>query len=162
VKKPHPYRSYWYDWIIDYRSVWYLYEQVDGAWRGIVLIGNPFAMWTGLAAFFWCCWAAWKDKRADALAFGLLYFASLAMWFANGKPIQFYYHYLLPGTFLMGCLALALDDVWNQQDRSRWAAPVVVAASIAVFAWFYPIISAAQLYGGRPSYTYWMWLHSWR
>jgi dolichyl-phosphate-mannose--protein O-mannosyl transferase len=162
VKKLHPYRSYWYQWIIDYRSVWYLYEQVDGAWRGIVLVGNPFAMWTGLAAFFWCAWAAWKEKRTDALAFALLYFLSLAMWFANGKPIQFYYHYLVPGTFLMGCLALALDDVWNQQDRSRWAAPAVVVAALAVFAWFYPIISAAALYKGRASYTEWMWLHSWR
>ncbi len=162
VRKLHPYRSYWYQWIIDYRSVWYLYEQVDGAWRGIVLIGNPFVMWTGLAAFLWCIWAAWKEHRRDALAFALLYFATLAMWFANGKPIQFYYHYLLPGSFLMGCLALALDDVWNQKDRWRWAAPACVAAALAIFVWFYPIISAAELHGGRPSYVAWMWLRSWR
>jgi hypothetical protein len=162
VRKLHPYRSYWYEWIIDYRSVWYLYQQSDGAWRGIVLIGNPFAMWTGLAAFLWSIWAAWKQGRRDALAFALLYFASLAMWFANGKPIQFYYHYLLPGSFLMGCLALALDALWNRKDRWRWAAPACVAVSCAIFAWFYPIISAGVLHHGRPSYVEWMWLRSWR
>ena len=32
----------------------------------------------------------------------------------------------------------------------------------AMFAWFYPIISGYPLCCGRPSYQFWMWLHSWR
>jgi hypothetical protein len=31
-----------------------------------------------------------------------------------------------------------------------------------MFAWFYPIISAAALHDGRHSYVRWMWLRSWR
>jgi dolichyl-phosphate-mannose--protein O-mannosyl transferase len=162
VKKLHPYRSVWYEWVIDWRSIWYLYEKVDGAQRGVVLIGNPFSMYAGLAALLWCLWATFWRRRYDALALALLYVASLALWFDSGKPILFYYHYLLPGTFLMGCLALALDALWNRRGKLRWLAPAAVVAAIGVFVWFYPIISAANLHHGRPSYEHWMWLLSWR
>ena len=50
VVKPHPYRSEWWQWVINQRAIWYLYEVVDGAQRGIVLIGNPFTMLAGLPA----------------------------------------------------------------------------------------------------------------
>jgi dolichyl-phosphate-mannose--protein O-mannosyl transferase len=162
VKKLHPYRSVWYEWVVNWRCVWYLYEVVDGAQRGVLLIGNPFTMLAGLPALVWCLWAGIRHRRADALAFALLYCASLGMWLVSGKPIQFYYHYLLPGTFLMGCLALALDALWRRGGRRAWLAAIALATAGAMFVWFYPIISAAKLHHGRPSYVHWMWLHSWR
>ena len=84
------------------------------------------------------------------------------MWVVNSKPIQFYYHYLLPGSFLMCCLALWLDDVWDRGDRWRWIAPAILALAGLAFVYFYPIISAGALHEGRKSYVAWMWLHSWR
>ena len=99
---------------------------------------------------------------AGAAALVALYAASLAMWPISGKPIQFYYHYLLPGTFLMGCLALALDPLFRRGDRWWWAGPAAVAVAAGMFIYFYPIISAAELHGGRQSYAEWMWLRSWR
>ena len=39
----------WPDWVVNWRAVWYLYEPVDGAQRGILLIGNPFTMLAGIA-----------------------------------------------------------------------------------------------------------------
>ena len=59
VTKHHPYQSVWYQWIVNWRAIWYLYEFVDGAQRGIVLIGNPFTMLAGLVALGWCGWAGW-------------------------------------------------------------------------------------------------------
>jgi len=163
VVRLHPYRSVWSDWIINRRAVWYLYEVVDGGQRGVLLIGNPFSMLAGLPALLWCLWAGIWRRRADALAFAALYMAVLGMWIVADKPIQFYYHYLLPGTFLMGCLALALDALWNSGwRRLRWGGPAALAVAIGMFGWFYPIISAAELHHGRPSFTKWMWLNSWR
>ena len=162
VVRLHPYRSQWYEWMGNARAIWYLYKQVDGVQRGVVLIGNPFTMYAGLAALAWCLWAGiWRSRR-DALAFALLYIAVLAMWPLSGKPIQFIYHYVLPSTFLMGCLALALDALWQQPGRRRWLMPVAVMLSFAMFAWFYPIISAAPLHRGKPSFNDWMWLPGWR
>ena len=162
VTKLHPYRSRWYQWMIDWRAVWYLYQPVDGAQRGIVLIGNPFTMLAGLPALAWAGWAGATRRRWDALAFAGLYAATLGFWALNNKPIQFYYHYLLPGTFLMACLALALDDLWLRRDRWRWVPPAALLLSAGMFAWFFPIISAWPLCCGRPSFQFCMWLPSWR
>lgn len=162
VKKPHPYRSVWYEWVFNWRAIWYLYEKVDGYQRGVLLIGNPFTMLAGLPALLWCLWAGIWRQRRDALAFALLYGASLALWIFSNKPIQFYYHYLLPGTFLMACLALALNEMWRKGRRWRWASYAALGLAATMFVYFYPIISSAKLYEGRSAYLWWMWLDSWR
>ncbi|WP_088311333.1 phospholipid carrier-dependent glycosyltransferase [Novosphingobium sp. B 225] len=162
VTRLHPYRSQWYQWVVNWRAIWYLYQPVDGVQRGVLLVGNPFTMLAGLPALGWCLWAGVRRANWAMLGFAGLYLISLLMWALSGKPIQFYYHYLLPGTFLMVCLALALDDLWQRKDKWRWLAPAALALSAAMFAYFYPILSAGPLCCGRPSYTQWMWLDSWR
>lgn len=162
VRKPHPYRSVWYQWIADWRAIWFLYEPIDGAQRGIVLIGNPFSMLAGLPALLWCAWRGIARQEGYRLWFAILYLACLGVWIINGKPIQFYYHYLLPAAFLMACLAFALDDIWNRRDRWRWLAPASLVAAFGMFGWFFPIISAMKLAGGKQAFAKWMWLKSWR
>ena len=162
VTTHHPYQSLWYQWLINYRPIWYLYEEVDGAQRGILMLGNPFTMLAGLPALAWCLWAGFWRGRRDALAVIALYAATLALWMVPGKPIQFYYHYLLPGSFLMAALALALDDLWRRAAPWRWGASAALALSVAMFGWFYPIISGAALHHGKASFAEWMWLDSWR
>lgn len=163
VHTRHPYQSVWYQWLLDWRAIWYLYEKVDGAQRGIVLIGNPLTMLAGLPALLWCLWAGWRTPgRWDALAVAGLYLASLGMWAIAAKPVQFYYHYLLPGSFLMAALALALDALWRRSDGWRWTAPATLALSLALFAYFHPIIAGTPLHHGTASFEQWMWLASWR
>ena len=162
VIKHHPYQSVWWEWVINKRAIWFLYSDIDGAWRGVVMLGNPLSMLAGVPAVGWCLWAGLKRRRHDALAAALFYLASLGMWVANGKPVQFYYHYLLPGAFLIACLALALDALWRRHDRWRWLAPATLGLSLALFAVFFPILSAAKLCCGKPSFEWWMWLPSWR
>jgi dolichyl-phosphate-mannose--protein O-mannosyl transferase len=162
VVQHHTYQTVWWQWLLDSRGIWYLYEVVDGAQRGVVLVGNPVAMWAGLVALCWGLWAAMARGRHDALALVLFYAVSLGMWAVAGKPVQFYYHYLLPGTFLMALLALMLDDAWRQGQWWSWAAPMLLAATIGTFIQFYPILSAAPLAHGRDSFVQWMWLDSWR
>ncbi|MBS0254256.1 MAG: phospholipid carrier-dependent glycosyltransferase [Proteobacteria bacterium] len=162
VTQHHTYQSQWWQWVLDLRPIWYLYEPVDGAQRGVLLVGNPVAMWAGLGALVWALWAALARGRHDALALLVLYAMCLAMWALNGKPVQFYYHYLLAGTFLMALLALALDDLWRAGRWWSWAGPMLVAASLGTFVQFYPILSAAPLAHGRDSFVQWMWLDSWR
>lgn len=161
VKKPHPYKTYWYQWIVDWRGIWYLFQNVDGAHRGVVMIGNPMAMIAGLLAFFWSVWAALFCGRRDVLFFAVLYFVCVGMWAVNGKPVQFYYHYLLPGAFLMALLALGLDALWDRRDRWRLVARWVFGLSLALFVVFYPIISGWPL-PFKDAYNVWMWLPSWR
>lgn len=161
VRKPHPYRSVWYQWVGNWRAIWYLYKEVDGAQRGVVLIGNPFTMYAGLVALLWAMVEGVRRWRVDLLAFATLYVISLMFWAFSGKPIQFLYHYLLPSTFLMAILALALDDAGKRDDRWRLLMPIGIGFSVLMFVVFYQIISALPLCCGRRSFEFWMWLPRW-
>ena len=159
VLAPHTYQSSWPDWIFNLRSIWYLYEDVDGAQRGIVLIGNPLTMLLGLPALTWCLASGIAHRNWTRLAMVIGYATSLILWMIAEKSVQFYYHYFLPSTFLLGALALALDALWR--GGQRWLSGVILAASVAVFLWFYPILSAAAL-DGPDTWLSWMWIDSWR
>jgi dolichyl-phosphate-mannose-protein mannosyltransferase len=158
VTKHHPYQSVWSEWVINWRAIWYLYEPVDGAQRGIMLIGNPITMLAGLGALGWCAARGWLRREALPLLVVALYGASLGLWIVGHKPVQFYYHYLLPGTFLMAALALAVEEMWR---RWRVGALAIMALSLGVFGWFYPIIAAMPLHKGAASFADWTWLGSW-
>ncbi len=156
---PHTYQSRWYQWVFDWRPIWYLYEKVDGAQRGVLMIGNPLTMLLGLPALAWAGWQGIARGRRDALAVFLLYAVALGMWIVADKPVQFYYHYLLPGTFLLAALALALDEFWKRGNR--WLPLAVLALSGLLFAYFFPILTAAAL-PGEMSFLDYAWLVSWR
>ena len=96
---------------------------------------------------------------APALAVFVLYAASLGFWMIAAKSVEFYYHYFLPSCFLMAALALALDEFWKRKAR---VVPIAaLAISVALFAWFYPILSAAPL-DGPQAFAKWMWYDGWR
>lgn len=160
VVEPHTYMSRWPQWVANTRGIWYFYEFADGAQRGVLLIGNPLTMLAGLPALAWCAWAGVVRRDRARLAFALAYAASLALWVIAPKPVQFYYHYLMPGTFLLGALALALADL-RRVERLGWLAWAVLAGSLGLFAVFLPILSAAPL-AGEMSFADWMWLEGWR
>lgn len=159
VVKQHPYMSRWPQWVLNSRSIWYLYEAVDGAQRGVVLIGNPLTMLLGLPALLWAASEAYLRRNAAAAAVTVLYAVTLGFWIASDKPVQFLYHYFLPSMALLAALALALDALW--QSGRRWLAVIPLVGSIALFVHFYPILSSAPL-SGPQAFTEWMWLARWR
>lgn len=159
VLNPHPYQSGWVQWIFNNRAIWYLYEEIDGAQRGVLLIGNPLTMLLGLVTMAWCIWRGVFKGNPAALAVVLLNAVSIGFWIVAAKPIQFYYHYFLPSIFLLAGLALALDALW--QSGRKWLALLPLAGSVALFAYFFPILTAAPLEGPM-AFLDWAWLESWR
>ena len=159
VPEPHPYQSNWWDWIANARAIWYLYEPVDGAQRGVMLIGNPVTMWFGLAAIIWCAWAGWKEGRRDCIAVVILYAVSLGLWIVAPKPVQFYFHYFLAAMFLSAALALAVDWLWRRGERFMpWALTIGAAA---FFVYWFPVLTAAPL-DDPQDFTRWAWTDGWR
>jgi len=158
VVKPHTYMSRWWQWVLNVRPIWYLYENVDGAQRGVLLLGNPFTMLAALPALLWC---AWKGLRGDGvkLAVFVLYFVALVFWAFNGKPVQFYYHYLIAAAFAVAALALVVGEWWDA--GRRWPALVTSGAAVLFFVWFFPILSAAKL-PSKDSFKTYTWLVTWR
>ena len=158
VLRAHPYQSNWPEWVINWRAIWYLYEPVDGAQRGVILIGNPLTMLVGLPAILWCAWQGISSRMPMHGSVALLYAASLGFWIVAAKPVQFYYHYFLPSTFLLVGLALTLSDLRNAGWKKT--ANGTLVASVLIFAFFYEVLAAEPL-AGRNSFLTWTWLHSW-
>jgi len=159
--KPHPYMSRWYHWVIDWRAIWYFYEKFDGAQRGVLMVGNPLTMLAGLPALLWCAFVGIFRRNWAALGAACFYLMALGMWIIAPKPVQFYYHYMLPSCFLMGALALALDMFYRHGKAGKWIAFGTLGLSCALFAAFYPILAATPLEGPQ-SFLHWAWLKSWR
>ncbi len=160
LKTTHRYMSTWPQWLLNTRGIWYLYEPIDGAQRGVLLIGNPLTMLLGLPALVWCLWAGALRRDWARLGAGIGYGVSLGLWVIAPKPTQFYYHYFVPSIFLLAALALACSDL-RRLPYGKWLSWGIPAASAAVFAWFFPIISALPL--ARPnSYLVWTWLDGWK
>ncbi|MDZ4137922.1 MAG: phospholipid carrier-dependent glycosyltransferase [Erythrobacter sp.] len=160
VLTPHTYQSNWQQWVLNTRGIWYLYEVVDGAQRGVLLIGNPLTMLLGLPALAWCLViGVWRGDWAR-LGVVIGYAAALGLWLIAPKPVQFYYHYFVPGFFLLGALALALSDL-RRAGWGKWLAWGTLAASTGLFTLFYKVLSAAPLEGAM-SFAKWAWLMGWR
>jgi dolichyl-phosphate-mannose-protein mannosyltransferase len=159
VLTPHPYQSNWTTWPLMIRPIWYLYEPVDGAVRGILYIGNPVVMWGGLAAVAALGWTGWRRRDPRAGAIALLWVASLAMWAIIPKSHGFYYYYYLSGIILCVAIPAALHPL-EGTARHGWIYWIAIAA-LACFVYFYPIISAAALPDPQ-AFNRWVWFNSWR
>ncbi|OYY89368.1 MAG: dolichyl-phosphate-mannose--protein mannosyltransferase [Sphingomonas sp. 28-66-16] len=155
---PHPYQSAWWTWPLDLRPIWYLYEPVDGAVRGILLIGNPAIMSGGLVAVLACLYGAVRDRSPQLLAVAALWIGSIAIWAIIPKKIGFFYYYYLSSIFLGLALAAAFDRFGKA--RLKYGMETFALLSFALFAYFYPIISAAPLANDQ-AFLRWMWLSSW-
>lgn len=154
----HTYQSSWWSWPLLIRPIWYLYEPVDGAQRGILLVGNPAVMWGGLVAVAACVWA-WARARSWALGgVAALWLCGWGMWALIPKSLGFYYYYYLPSLWLPLAIAAAFDRYGR--DRYLYWDEAAVAAAGALFVYFYPIIAAEPL-AGPAAFQHWMWFSTW-
>ena len=55
VESTHPYSSYWFEWPIIYRPLWYFSNTLEnGLKQGISAMGNPLVWWTGIPTVAFC------------------------------------------------------------------------------------------------------------
>jgi dolichyl-phosphate-mannose--protein O-mannosyl transferase len=158
VLAPHTYQSQWWSWPVPLRPVWYLYEPVDGAMRGVLLTGNPVVMWGGLLAIAACLWTflRYRDLRSGGVA--ALWLGSYLVWAVIPKSLGFFYYYYLPSIWLP--LALAAACHRYARGKLESADETLLALAAGAFLYFYPILSAAPL--ARPdAFERWTLLDSW-
>jgi dolichyl-phosphate-mannose--protein O-mannosyl transferase len=149
VLPPHTYQSSWWSWPLDMRPIWYLYERVDGAQRGILMLGNPAVIWGGLIALLACVYGWWRDGSARLGGIAALWIASLAIWAIIPKSIGFYYYYYPASIVLSLALAAAFDHF--ARLRERRCDVYFLALTAGLFAYFYPIIAATPTFATSPT-----------
>jgi dolichyl-phosphate-mannose--protein O-mannosyl transferase len=116
-------------------------------------------MLLGLPALVYCLVTGFNRAGYAKLAAVGGYALTLGLWLIVPKPVQFYYHYVLPSIFLLAALALALADM--RKAGAPRTAYGVLAGSVLVFALFFKILTAAPL-DGPMSFLDWTWIEGWR
>ncbi|WP_243693719.1 glycosyltransferase family 39 protein [Sphingomonas sp. BK235] len=153
----HTYQSDWWTWPLLIRPIWYLYEPVDGAQRGIILLGNPAVMWGGLAAVAVCYWGWVKRGSARLLAPAMLWTFAVGIFAMIPKSLGFYYYYYPASVFLSVALAVALDH-WRA--RLGWWDEAYLLLAFALALYFLPVLTAAPL-AHAAAFHRWTWFPSW-
>jgi dolichyl-phosphate-mannose-protein mannosyltransferase len=78
----HPYMSQWWEWpLLTRRSGMPLTKEADGALvRGVLLLGNPLIMWSGLLTLLACAWGWYKERTRTPFFILTFYLAYYLCW----------------------------------------------------------------------------------
>jgi dolichyl-phosphate-mannose--protein O-mannosyl transferase len=175
VTSDHPYKTNPWSWLIQGRPTSFYYEGPkighDGCLvaqcsKAITSIGTPTLWWGATIAIFVLLfmWALHRDWRAGAILAGLA--GGYLPWFNYQHRTIFSFYEVafvpfvaLAVTYVLG-LGIGGPHVPPRRRRiGLLAAGVFVVASVACFAFFYPIYTAQVI-----PYSHWqmrMWLPSW-
>lgn len=145
VDASHPYSSWWYQWPVMYRPIWYYSGHVsETVSEGISAFGNPLVWWMGIPAFG--CMAALfykeRDKKAGFLM--LAYLAQYVPWFFVTR-ITFIYHYFPSVPFVALMIGYSICRQAEKRPFLRNAAYVYGGAAVVLFFLFYPVLSGAPV-----------------
>lgn len=155
----HSYQSAWNTWALMIRPMWYSYDKYPllNEFNGIIMLGNPFLMWTGYGAFIYLIYEGFMNKSRDLvyilLVFAVLYFS----WAVIPRKINFIYYYYPAALMLPFFLVYLMQRL--ERSKWRWISHVHIALTVLVFVFFFPIISANS--EQIEHFNRWIWLKSW-
>ena len=139
VHTPHPYASYWYQWIFDGRPILY-YRDLDtpGMKSLFASFNNPLVSWAGLLAFFAVAVQTVRRKCGKGLFILIAILSQFVPWLPIGR-ILFAYHYFPTVLFLCFAIAYLMDDM-VERKRKGWQLAVYgyTGCAVGLYFVFYP------------------------
>jgi dolichyl-phosphate-mannose-protein mannosyltransferase len=147
----HAYFSPAWQWILMKRPVYYYGAfPTEGVRQVIYALGNPLIFWGSIVAIPYTAYAWWR-KRDWRAAFVVVSVLGLYLpWFAVSRPQFLFYAAPITPFFVLACVYALRDlsEVHIAGSRSRPFLPLVVglvAASVILFFWFWPVLTAGAL-----------------
>ncbi|MDE6260496.1 MAG: glycosyltransferase family 39 protein [Oscillospiraceae bacterium] len=139
VHTPHPYESYWYQWIFDGRPILYYRDlDVPGMKSLFASFNNPLVSWAGLAAFFGVAIQTVRRRCGKGLFILIAMLSQFVPWLPIGR-ILFAYHYFPTVLFLCFAIAYLMDDmITRKRTGYRLAVYGFTGCAAGLYAIFYP------------------------
>ncbi len=157
----HAYLSPAWQWILLRRPVYYYADYgSDGVRQVIYANGNPAIFWGSILAIPYVAYA-WLRKRDWRAGFVVVAIAGLYLpWFLVSRPQFLFYATPITPFLVLACVYAIRDlaEVHVAGSRSRPYLPVAagfVVASVLLFAWFWPTLTAAPLTDAAFKLRYW-------
>ncbi len=155
----HQYLSYFWEWPLVLRPIWFYYEAEQGRVAGIVAFGSVAFWWTGLLYVVEVGINAVTNRDRACGFLALTWVAQWLLW-ASSTTGGFIY-YILPGVPMLAlATALVLDD-WLD-SRGRWLALVYLVVLSALFVAYLPFLTAMPASQGLFDVLFPAWAGRWR
>lgn len=163
VVSSHPYASRWWEWPTMIRPMWYAFDREGSpttAVRGVMMLGSPVVMWGGLAAVIFTAWDAIQNRSAEARLIAGAWAVCTFSWMVIPRKIAFFYYYY-PAAMILGlACSHAIDRISAKKNLTPWIPrAAVLVVTIALFAYFFPILAALPI--GPEEFRKWMWMDRW-
>jgi len=144
VHTPHPYESYWYQWIIDGRPILYYRDLTLADTEGIKSLfasfNNPLVSWCGLLSFVAVIIQTIRRKCGKGLFIIIALLSQLVPWLGIGRTL-FAYHYFPTILFLVFAIAYLMDGMLTRRRRGcHLAVYGFTGCAAALYAAFYPAL----------------------
>ena len=139
VHSPHPYESYWYQWIFDGRPILYYRDlEVPGVKSLFASFNNPLVSWAGLLAFFGVAVQTVRRKCGKGLFILVAILSQFLPWLPIGRTL-FAYHYFPTVLFLCFAIAYLMDGMMTRKRTGyRLAVYGFTGCAVGLYALFYP------------------------
>lgn len=165
VHTPHPYESYWYQWIFDGRPILYYRDLDYSASLGIKSLfasfNNPLVSWGGLLSFFAVLIQTIRRKSGKGLFILIAILSQFLPWLPIGR-ILFAYHYFPTTLFLVFAITYLMNDMFARRRRGyRLAVYGFTGCAVGLYALFYPALTGAFYIPLWYSQAFLRWLPSW-
>lgn len=164
----HPYFSHPWTWPFNLRPVWFAYEGGEGWVKGVLAVGNIVVFWPLIpAALFTLVYSLW-ERRKHSLLFSwkqrtqkekkwmVLLAASVLLFWLMFFPLRATTAYNIAPVLPLGIILIT--GLLGQLNR-KWLTFGYVAAAVAFFLFFYPLLTGIVI----PDWFYrWhIWLPGW-
>ena len=145
LQSHHPYESPGWSWLLIKQPVAYHFDTYRGDYQEILAMGNPLAWWPSIPAlgFVIYRWLRSRTILGAETVIGVGFLVTLLPWIVVlGVRNAVFLFYVLP-TVSFVCLAIAylVRSVWHRR-AGRIATGVYLAAVLAAFAFYYPVLAA--------------------
>lgn len=146
----HYFRSPWYQWPVIWWPMWYYDGKSylsSGMISSISCMGNPAVWWTGLVAMIGTMiGAAWKKRASIVSVVLIIGFLSQYLPWVLVPRSTFIYHYFASVPFIIIATALLFGKLERRNRKTFvWAACLLCAAALVLFAAFYPLESGTPV-----------------
>lgn len=159
ISDVHSYSSAWWSWPLMLRPVWTYFKALgDGRVEGIVLLGNPAVFWACLPGLAYAAWRALRHRDVAAMFLLTAFSFQYLPWVVSPRKLGFFNHFHSSVPFLCLAIAMAMGRL-GERPWGRRAVAVYLGTVIALFLYFYPILSAWPV--SWAEYMQRMWLRSW-